>query len=724
MEKNSGEMPYDPSKDPKRKPNSKDIGWRYGYWPDLNKRQLIACSLCGNQLNGGITRLKQHLAGGYGDVKKCDKTTTLIMREMHEALASKRKTPFSLDDEQEAVAPVDHSTASNSMPSSGTIYKKKKKEAGIQFAAMSQVSHSQSTSQTKIGGLLQRTPEEIMDERHSKGPSQQTIERSLKTKEAIEKVNMYVANFFYENAIPFNAANSRSYELMVKGIAQIGSGYKPPTYHELRVPLLKKAKEQIEDLKRKHEEVWERDGCTLMSDGWTDRRGRQLINFLVNSSQGTIFLGSVDASSQCHDAQMLADLLETKIDEIGPSNVVQLITDNGANYKAAGRLLEQRLPTLFWTPCAAHCLDLMLEDVGKMKEFKPTIARARSLTTFIYRHGRLLDAMREHTNGHDLAVEDCIRASQPLLVVLRIADGDEKPSMTELAAAMGEAKRRIKQVLAHKSTLCKKIIDIIESRWERQMETPLYDFNDLLEKLVLDDTMRSKILLDVDMYDEDRGPFAREMVIRERSNRIPLEWWKSFGGRTPEFSKFAKRIVSLCCSSSRCERNWSTFEFIHTKKRNRLLHQRLNDLVYVQYNRKIATRFQKVRECGKNYDPLVLDDFDWGTNAWFNNDDEEDDRIPFELVDEAIGASNALEGHNFSRRRGVNELVTYNRRHRGSTSTSTSRLVDENSSDEGEEEIFPNDDEDIEDDFGLKPTTPPMDNTPNEDIEDDFDNLF
>ncbi|WOK96216.1 hypothetical protein Cni_G04923 [Canna indica] len=89
-----------------------------------------------------------------------------------------------------------------------------------------------------------RTPEEIVDERHSKGLSQQTIENSLKTKEAIEKVNMYVANFFYENVIPFNAANSRSYELMVEGIAQIGSGYKPPTYHELRVPLLKKAKEQ------------------------------------------------------------------------------------------------------------------------------------------------------------------------------------------------------------------------------------------------------------------------------------------------------------------------------------------------------------------------------------------------------------------------------------------------------------------------------------------------
>jgi hypothetical protein len=43
-----------------------------------------------------------------------------------------------------------------------------------------------------------------------------------------------------------------------------------------------------------------------MSDGWTDRRGRHLINFLVNSPVG---MESVDASAEAHDASMLADLL-------------------------------------------------------------------------------------------------------------------------------------------------------------------------------------------------------------------------------------------------------------------------------------------------------------------------------------------------------------------------------------------------------------------------------
>jgi hypothetical protein len=34
----------------------------------------------------------------------------------------------------------------------------------------------------------------------------------------------------------------------------------------------------------------------------------------------------------------------------------------------------------------------MLEDIGKIREFKKCISHARQVTTFIYRHGKLLDA--------------------------------------------------------------------------------------------------------------------------------------------------------------------------------------------------------------------------------------------------------------------------------------------------------------------------------------------
>jgi hypothetical protein len=47
------------------------------------------------------------------------------------------------------------------------------------------------------------------------------------------------------------------------------------------------------------------------------------------------------------------------------------------------------------------------------------------------------------------------------------------------------------------------------------------------------------------------------------------------------------RLVSQCASATRCERNWSTFAFIHTKVHNRLTYEKLHNLVYVNYNLRI-----------------------------------------------------------------------------------------------------------------------------------------
>jgi hypothetical protein len=103
----------------------------------------------------------------------------------------------------------------------------------------------------------------------------------------------------------------------------------------------------------------------------------------VNIPEGTYFLESIDTSSEVHDAYMLADLLEKKVNDIGRDNVVQVVTDNGVNYKTAGKLLMERIFILSWSPCVTHSLDLMLGDIGNLKEFKKAIARARRVTTFI-----------------------------------------------------------------------------------------------------------------------------------------------------------------------------------------------------------------------------------------------------------------------------------------------------------------------------------------------------
>ncbi|XLR61325.1 hypothetical protein S83_011997 [Arachis hypogaea] len=47
---------------------------------------------------------------------------------------------------------------------------------------------------------------------------------------------------------------------------------------------------------------------------------------------------------------------------------------------------------------------------------------------------------------------------------------------------------------------------------------------------------------------------------------LPAEWWDFYGDSCPELKKFAIRVLSLTCSSSGCERNWSAFEMLKGKQ--------------------------------------------------------------------------------------------------------------------------------------------------------------
>jgi hypothetical protein len=88
---------------------------------------------------------------------------------------------------------------------------------------------------------------------------------------------------------------------------------------------------------------------------------------------------------------------------------------------------------------------------------------------------------------------------------------------------------------------------------------------------------------------------------------------------------------------------------------NRLLHKRLNDIVFVSYNRKMKTRFQIRREKkGKNIDPLVISEFDcnneWPDSSHVPSEGVCGSDLTWQLVDEAVGASKSVLGHNFPRR--------------------------------------------------------------------------
>ena len=70
-------------------------------------------------------------------------------------------------------------------------------------------------------------------------------------------------------------------------------------------------------------------------------------------------------------------------------------------------------------------------------------------------------------------------------------------------------------------------------------------------------------------FEERTGPYGPLEAPDIRETRmLPHQWWQRIGGDA--LPVIAKRILSLTCSASSCERNWSMYSFVHNKVRNRL----------------------------------------------------------------------------------------------------------------------------------------------------------
>ena len=69
-----------------------------------------------------------------------------------------------------------------------------------------------------------------------------------------------------------------------------------------------------------------------------------------------------------------------------------------------------------------------------------------------------------------------------------------------------------------------------------------------------------------------------------------IKWWTCHGANGVYLQSLATRILSQVASSSSAERNWSTYGFIHSVKRNKLGSQKVEDLVYVHSNLRLVSR--------------------------------------------------------------------------------------------------------------------------------------
>jgi hypothetical protein len=92
------------------------------------------------------------------------------------------------------------------------------------------------------------------------------------------------------------------------------------------------------------------------------------------------------------------------------------------------------------------------------------------------------------------------------------------------------------------------------------------------------------------LYQEGKGLFGSGMAQQSATRMAPHSWWKSYGAATPQLQQLAMKLLSQPASAAAAEQSWSEYDFVHSKKRNRLKSSVASKLVYVHSNMRLLSR--------------------------------------------------------------------------------------------------------------------------------------
>lgn len=247
------------------------------------------------------------------------------------------------------------------------------------------------------------------------------------------------------------------------------------------------------------------------------------------------------------------------------------------------------------------------------------------------------------------AVEECVALSEPFLKVMREVSGG-KPAVGFIYELMTKAKESIRTYYIMDEIKCKTFLDIVDKKWQNNLHSPLHsaaaflnpsiqynpeikflgsikeDFFRVLEKLLPTPELRRDITNQILLFTRATGMFGCNLAKEAIDSVSPGLWWEQYGDSAPILQRVAMRILSQVCSTSTFERHWSTFQQIHSEKRNKIDKETLNDLLYIYYNLKLG---RSLKSKPLEADPIQLDDIDM-TSEWV---EESENSSPTQWLD-------------------------------------------------------------------------------------------
>ncbi|XP_030942014.1 uncharacterized protein LOC115967069 [Quercus lobata] len=297
------------------------------------------CNYCDIVFMGSYSRVKAHLlqisGKGIRSCVKVSKSHRLEMQRMHDQVENNK-----LEVEHRSQIPLPPPPPGRGIPIS-PFWRQEGSDS----------SHSTNSVDAKRRKVTMNT----------------TLEKAFQNN-ARHDLDSRIARMFYTGGLPFNFARNPHYRSSYAFAATHSiPSYLPPRYNALRKTLLQKERAHVERLLKPIKDSWLENVVSIVSDGWSDPQRRPLINIMVVSDGGPVFIKAIDGSGEFKDKHYIVGVLKDAIKEIGHEKIVQVITDNANVMKSAGALIEAEYPKIFWTPCVVHTLNLALKNIYATK---------------------------------------------------------------------------------------------------------------------------------------------------------------------------------------------------------------------------------------------------------------------------------------------------------------------------------------------------------------------
>ncbi|KAJ1418855.1 Ribonuclease H-like superfamily [Sesbania bispinosa] len=158
-------------------------------------------------------------------------------------------------------------------------------------------------------------------------------------------------------------------------------------------------------------------------------------------------------------------------------------------------------------------------------------------------------------------------------------------------------------------------LHLVYEMWDsmiKESSTPLHCLaHSLNPRYFVDVEVRTQVNVEFANFTDGREGFDDIDSLSDRGKMDAKSRWLVHGAHAPILQKVALKLLGQPCSSSCCEKNWSTYSFIHSIRRNKMAPHRAEDLVFVHSNLHLLSRnsLQCHQEETKLWD-IAGDEFD------------------------------------------------------------------------------------------------------------------